>query len=203
MYSSSGSRLQIGCFDQPVEGWINTDVSPHIRISRVPGLAKLLYTAGRINEHRYRQHASGLWKQVQFLDAGKRFPFETDSLSAIYSTHVLEHLEQHVVRNLLLECHRVLKPGAVLRIGVPDLDTLVHSYDGSNPDAFVEKMFETKENNGKNRHVWMYNATSLKELLKNFGFSSLKVCAFHEGICPDLDLLDNRQHETIFIEATK
>ena len=49
-------RLHLGCFDQVFPGWVNTDITPHIFIARIPGLAWLLYRAGMMSEQRYEQH---------------------------------------------------------------------------------------------------------------------------------------------------
>jgi predicted SAM-dependent methyltransferase len=51
--------------------------------------------------------------------------FEDDTFAEVYASHVLEHFDYH--RDLvaaLREWHRVLTPEGVIRISVPDLDTL-------------------------------------------------------------------------------
>jgi SAM-dependent methyltransferase len=47
-----------------------------------------------------------------------RLPFPDDSIESIVSHHAMEHLDVGFIP-LMDECHRVLKPGAVLRIVVP------------------------------------------------------------------------------------
>jgi len=49
-------------------------------------------------------------------------PYATDSVSAVYSSHMLEHLYYDQALALLKECHRVLRPGAVLRLALPDAE---------------------------------------------------------------------------------
>lgn len=55
---------------------------------------------------------------------GEPLPFGDGVASAVYCSHVIEHLERHQVGNLLAECHRVMRAGAVLRIAVPDAELL-------------------------------------------------------------------------------
>jgi SAM-dependent methyltransferase len=55
-------------------------------------------------------------------------PFEPDSCDAVYHSHVLEHLTREDGRRLLTECFRVLKPGGVVRIVVPDLERIAQDY---------------------------------------------------------------------------
>lgn len=44
-------------------------------------------------------------------------PFPSDSVDEIYCSHILEHLWEW--ENLVLDCHRMLKPGGLLTIRVP------------------------------------------------------------------------------------
>lgn len=51
--------------------------------------------------------------------------FEDASAVEIYASHVYEHLDyQTEIHKALAEAYRVLKPGGLLRAGVPDLDVL-------------------------------------------------------------------------------
>jgi predicted SAM-dependent methyltransferase len=51
--------------------------------------------------------------------------FASQSCSDIYASHVLEHLGyQTEIAHVLSEFHRILKPGGMVRISVPDLETL-------------------------------------------------------------------------------
>ncbi len=46
----------------------------------------------------------------------------------VYCSHVLEHFSYKDGYQFLLECKRVLRPGGILRIVVPNLETIVHNY---------------------------------------------------------------------------
>jgi len=46
------------------------------------------------------------------------------SVDAVWSSHSLEHLHRHQVVPALRECFRVLKPGGVLKLFVPDLQSV-------------------------------------------------------------------------------
>ena len=196
-------RLHLGCFDLPVAGWTNTDVTPHLFVARVPGAASCLYRLGKLNEQRIRQHRSGVFRNLHYLNVGKRFPLKSDSVSAIFSSHMLEHLPPQVAENCLSECFRILKPGGVIRSCVPDLDYYVEQYRQNDPEPFVDALFQTLENSGKNRHYWMYNESSLIRALLALGFSRASRKEFQQGDCPNLADLDNRPQGTLFVEAIK
>jgi SAM-dependent methyltransferase len=55
-------------------------------------------------------------------------PLPDDSAACVYHSHVLEHLPESLARQFLLECKRVLVPGGILRIVVPDLEQIARDY---------------------------------------------------------------------------
>jgi SAM-dependent methyltransferase len=65
---------------------------------------------------------------VRPYDARKRLPFADASVDAVYHAHLLEHLESDDARQFLIECHRVLRPGGVVRVVVPDLEGIAQAY---------------------------------------------------------------------------
>lgn len=67
-------------------------------------------------------------KLVLRHDIRKPLPFPSGYFDAIYSSHVLEHIEKDRVPEFLGNLRRVLKPGGVLRIVVPDFERQVRTY---------------------------------------------------------------------------
>ena len=61
-------------------------------------------------------------------DITQGIPFEKASFDAVYHSHVLEHLNPVEGRQLIQECYRVLAPGGVLRVVVPDLERIARLY---------------------------------------------------------------------------
>lgn len=49
-----------------------------------------------------------------------RLPFSDDTFTVVYASHVLEHIPWPVAVNVVKEWIRILKPGGVLEIWVPD-----------------------------------------------------------------------------------
>ena len=66
-------------------------------------------------------------------------PFENDSCDAVYHSHVLEHLTKDDGKKLLAECFRVLKPGGVARVVVPDLERIAQDYLQAIREADVDR----------------------------------------------------------------
>jgi SAM-dependent methyltransferase len=65
---------------------------------------------------------------VKRLDARRSWPFADSEVDVIYHSHVLEHLKTNEANTFLTECRRVLKPGGVMRVVVPDLEGIALTY---------------------------------------------------------------------------
>ncbi|MGF1534211.1 MAG: methyltransferase domain-containing protein [Bernardetiaceae bacterium] len=55
-------------------------------------------------------------------------PFDNQSFEVVYHSHVLEHFTKADGEHFLAECYRVLKPGGILRIAIPDLERAAQDY---------------------------------------------------------------------------
>jgi len=65
---------------------------------------------------------------IKKFDLRRGLPFGDGEVDAVYHSHVLEHLSRRDAVALVNECARVLAPGGVLRVGVPDLEELARQY---------------------------------------------------------------------------
>ncbi|WP_413432513.1 class I SAM-dependent methyltransferase [Crateriforma spongiae] len=83
-------------------------------------------------------------------DLRRGLPFSDDSFDGIYSSHVLEHLTPASADAMLAECRRVLRPGGVLRIVVPDLEGITREYLHA-----LEKAAATGDDRSLANHQWM------------------------------------------------
>ena len=86
---------------------------------------------------------------VYVHDLHQPFTFEDQSYDAAYGSHVIEHLEPDAAKRLLVECYRVLKPGGILRVVVPDLEAIARGY----LDALEQVALDGEQREG--RYDWM------------------------------------------------
>jgi SAM-dependent methyltransferase len=77
------------------------------------------------------------WENVDFYpvapnvrahDLRKGIPYEDGTFEVVYHSHVLEHFPKKLAPVFLRECNRVLKPGGVIRVAVPDLEQIARLY---------------------------------------------------------------------------
>ena len=57
-------------------------------------------------------------------DLSRGIPLPDASCDVVYHTAVLEHMRRSDAAAFLAECYRVLKPGGIVRVGVPDLERI-------------------------------------------------------------------------------
>jgi predicted SAM-dependent methyltransferase len=77
------------------------------------------------------------WTNIDFISTNENIlahdlklgvPFNDNSFHAVYHSHVLEHFPKADAVKFMKECYRVLKPGGVIRIAVPNLEEIVRQY---------------------------------------------------------------------------
>jgi len=125
-------RLNLGCGLLAAPGWINIDGSWNARLAKHPFLRRTLAKLGILS----REKSEIPWASTIFIhNIRKPLPFPDNCASAIYASHVLEHLYFEEGRQLIQESFRVLCGEGILRIVVPDLHTIVREYLGERPFA--------------------------------------------------------------------
>jgi SAM-dependent methyltransferase len=78
------------------------------------------------------------------LEKGFALPFADGSQRAVYTAHLVEHLDDSSFGHLLRECCRILAPGGAIRIETPDAERLVRAYR-DNDAAFLHRFRERRD----------------------------------------------------------
>ena len=63
------------------------------------------------------------------LLSGEPLPFDDATFDGIYTSHTIEHLHNEDVERIIKDCFRILKPGGVLRVVCPSINTYFDAYD--------------------------------------------------------------------------
>ena len=198
-------RVNLGSALAVAPGWIHVDSSPNALLagrSRSIQSFAYRYTGSnaqfdleeyrrRLNSHRFVHH-----------DLAYGVPFTDASVDFLYSSHFLEHLSWGAGLRLLRDCYRVLHPGGVIRLCVPDLEKAVQFYLRGERDRFLSYFFSDATGQ-RRQHRFMYDFELLYEALSSTGFVDVIKCEFQTGRTPDLLELDNRSDETLYVEAVR
>src|ERR1700760_2354812 len=90
----SGIMVNVGCGLTPTPGWLNLDNSLSVRTARLPALSAALRSARLLPAR--SAGLAGLAREgsVRFADAAARIPCADGSVAALYSSHMIEHLDR-------------------------------------------------------------------------------------------------------------
>ena len=101
-----------------------------------------------------------------------------DSVELIFASHVLEHFGRHEVDNVLREWHRVLRPGGILRLGVPDFAACARLYvEGKllNGINDIMGLIIGGQRDSHDFHQMIFDRPTLEARLKAVGFSQCRL----------------------------
>lgn len=175
-------RLNWGCGKHPRPGWINSDTAD--------------------------------WFGVDYVvDILEGLPIESDSIDYTVSIHALPEIHYDDLLPALYELRRVLKPGGTLRLCLPDIDKGISAYQRGDRDYFLVPDEDAKSIAAKFvvQTIWYghtrtpFNHDFIEELLLKAGFAHVHRCAFEQTASPfpEIVTLDNRERESLFVEAVK
>lgn len=202
-----GIKLNLGCGLAVAADWINIDGSPNALIAGLPAwLHRLAYRLTGANRYYTEAEYCRLLGSHVFVhhDLAYGIPVLNGQADFIYSSHFLEHLFRREGEHLLRECHRVLRPEGLVRIAVPDLEYALSLYaSGEKEKMLLNYFFVEDMESHYARHKYMYDFAMLKALLESVGFHDVVRCGYRQGLTPDLEVLDNRPEETLFVEAKR
>lgn len=203
-------RLNLGCGNQVVNGWLNVDYSVGARFAKIPLFTLLNKKLNFFNLD---------WDENILLhDLTKKFPWSEESVDQIYSSHTLEHLDKNQGHAFLSECYRVLKKEGIIRIVVPDLRAFVDYYVRGEllAENFVKNLgvlYEEKGDTVLKRklaplirfpHKCMYDTERLLEIMSGIGFECQSREPFESEISDIKNIeLPDRTVEAVIIEGKK
>ena len=182
MTTSAVKRLNWGCGGHTLPGWINSDQKDE------PGID--------LN-----------------CDIRQGLPLGDDSIDYAASVHALPEVPYAEIVPVLRELRRVIKPGGILRLVLPDLLKGVRAYERGDRDYFLVPDDAAERLGAKlvTQLIWYgysrtpFTADFAEEMLLKAGFSRVEHCRYHQttGPWPEIVDLDNREAESLFVEAYK
>ena len=142
-------------------------------------------------------------------DLRRRLPFADGSAQGVLLEHVLEHFTLAADLDLLAECRRVLAPGGIVRIGVPDFGRYLESYAGDG--AFVDRqrpgrptrLLAVAEVALAHGHRSVWDGETLEVVLREAGFEDARRRAFGDSALEPAPDNPAREPESVYAEARK
>ena len=121
---------------------------------------------------------------------------DNDTVDEIYASHVLEYYDRNEVESVLNEWKRVLKKDGVLRIAVPNFETLIEVYQETDEIEKILGPLYGKWNLTDGSFIYhktVYDKKSLTELLERIGFFDIKLWDWREVFKNNPDYDDHSQ----------
>jgi SAM-dependent methyltransferase len=183
--------------------------------SRVWPIDRMLVRLGVIPSTEFGPH-------VTVHDLLKPLPYANDSVACIYAGEVWEHFRYADAERLTRECVRVLAPGGVLRVCVPDGAEFWRRYleiygeQMAQPSAqrraaplrahvgmYFHDIATTRQWLGSlgHTHKWQFDEVQLVELLQASGCSGVTRRPFWESRIPDVDQVE--RSDFLIVEGVK
>jgi SAM-dependent methyltransferase len=203
-------KIHLGCGLNSPNGWVNVDGSWNAWLAKY---RKLKWLLQKINIVQNRQLIIPWSTEIIIHDVRRRLPFPDGSAKAVYASHLLEHLYLVEEEFLLRECFRILCPGGILRIVVPDLKAIIEEYMGKKDLKMEENTRMLRPAEKLNRrlllrnisppkgniifglynllkdfhtHKYMHDVDSLKGLFERLGFKEVAEMDYHQSRIEDI-----------------
>ena len=115
---------------------------------------------------------------------------EDGSVSLIYACHILEHFGREAFKEPLREWFRVLEPGGVLRLAVPDFAACARLYvEGQLDNGILDIMglVVGGQRDQYDYHYVIFDETMLSAALRDIGFDAVRRWDWRRTEHSDLD----------------
>jgi len=113
--------------------------------------------------------------------------FDDGSVDTIYACHVLEHVYRSDCLGVLRSWYKLLKPQGILRLAVPDFESVVKLYMQGVKLSVLIGNFYPKNVSPENTHYYTWDFDSLQEDLQTVGFNNVHRYNWRDTEHADLD----------------
>lgn len=154
--------LNLGCGTKTSPLCVNIDWSIHLRLRRSRAASSLALRV--LQGERLERFRAIDTDRLVVRDLRRGIPFPDGTVDAVYHSHLLEHIDRAAVPMFLAEIFRVLRPGGMHRIVVPDWEEMCRAYI-AHLEVCAESPDEQLRHDG-------YIATMIEQLVRTEGYGS-------------------------------
>ena len=111
----------------------NLDFLPYARLVKHKRLTRFLDVIGLFSDIRYK-NVCQIDPEMIHWDVNNGLPFHDNVFDIVYHSHFITHIDRDVAFFVTKECHRILRPGGIVRVVLPDLEQIVNLYNEAMAD---------------------------------------------------------------------
>lgn len=149
-------RLNIGCINYRV----HEDGVPYVHVD--------------VHQHQLWREGVGVVELDVIADC-RKLPYLNDSVDEVYTNQTLEHLGRFEYMDALNEFYRVLKPGGILDVAVPDIEAVCRQFiDKPQDRRALMQFFYGGQSFETDYHKTGFTSDILKEDLEKLSFKEFK-----------------------------
>ena len=100
--------------------------------------------------------------------------YRLNSIDEIYACHVLEHFSRWEYESVLTRWFEILKPGGLLKIAVPDFESIVKLYNSGTALKTVMGLLYGGQDYDENFHHVTWDFETMKSDLSKIGFGHIE-----------------------------
>ncbi len=100
--------------------------------------------------------------------------FEAETVDEIYACHVLEHFGRYQVKTILKNWNKILKKNGILKIAVPDFESIVDIYSKTKEISLIEGPIIGGQTYENNFHYNVFDFKKIEKLLLECGYISIE-----------------------------
>jgi len=175
-------KIHLGSGSVYLREWVNVDLPlPNVFLAKERhDLVERFITTEDKYYARHDNKSKDTWrqgplKQETVCDVYGRFEFlpaRANAVSEILARQCFEHLTREQAVQGLVESRRVLQPGGIIRIDIPDPDETMRHYLESGDEFYIRHLFGPRlDTYGFHTH---YTRTMLSNLLESHGFEFIQ-----------------------------
>lgn len=151
---------------------------------------------GEQDDHRYINVDERPFPHVHYVSSVFEIDkiFKTHSVDLFYLCHILEHVSHQKLSDVIEKLYRCLKPDGLLRISVPNFDSMIEIYKEELSISSIVNPLMGGQDYSENFHHSLFNKSYLSGLMRKVGFKEVREWDANSAPFHNFDDWSNRKY---------
>ena len=185
--------------------WINVDGTLSSLLAGKPRpLLRIAYRLAGLGAQMSEEEYVAILSEHRFVHHDLRYgiPFPDACADVVFSSHTLEHLSRADGEALVRDAFRVLRPGGLVHISVPDLGELIGEFTAGQRYEAIDAAVRGPRARRLRPPPLPVRRGDVERAARARRVHRVRPCGYREGEAPDLEAIDHRPGSLV-LEARK